>query len=178
MQVKASLKYTRVGTQKARLVADSIRGKNINEALRILSFMPKKSAPLFKKLLESAVANAEEKKMIDVDMLYVKEVMVDQGPSLKRYKPAPQGRAKPIRKKMSHFHVVLSEKLKNELKKTKSGSHKKKVTSEVKQKSSKTKKQAQKQAQTGEKQKKVVAKNNEGVKKKTSQKKGEDGTKS
>ncbi len=110
MEVKASLKYARIGTQKARLVADVIRGKNINEAIRALSFIPKKSAPLFKKLLESAVANAETKELIDIDLLYVKTVTVDQGPSLRRYKPAPQGRSKPIRKKMSHFHVVLSEK--------------------------------------------------------------------
>ena len=110
MEARASLKYARIGTQKARLVADVIRGKNINEALRMLSFMKRKPAPLFQKLLQSAVANAEEKQVMDPDNLFVEVITVDQGPYLKRFKPAPQGRAQPIRKKMSHLYVMLSEK--------------------------------------------------------------------
>lgn len=109
MEVTAKLRFVRVGTQKARLVADSIRGKNVNEALRTLAFMPKKPAELLKKLLESAVANAEDKKVIDVDNLYVKTVHIDEGPDLKRYRPRAQGRAFEIRKKTSHINLILDE---------------------------------------------------------------------
>lgn len=109
MEVKANLKYARVGAQKARLVADAIRGKDVNEAIRILTFMKKKSAGLMKKLLESAIANAEDKKVIDVDTLFVKCVTVDQGPSLKRIMPRAQGRAFVVRKRQSHFNLVLDE---------------------------------------------------------------------
>ena len=109
MEVTAKLRFVRVGTQKARLVADSIRGKNVNEALRTLAFMPKKPAELLKKLLVSAVANAEDKKVIDVDNLYVKTVHIDEGPDLKRYRPRAQGRAFEIRKKTSHINLILDE---------------------------------------------------------------------
>lgn len=109
MEVKASLKFARVGTQKARLVADAVRGKDVNEAIRVLAFMPKKTAVLMKKLIESAVANAEQKKVIDVDNLYVKTVLVDEGPDYKRYRPRAQGRAFQVRKKTSHINLVLDE---------------------------------------------------------------------
>lgn len=109
MEVKATLKFVRVGTQKARLVADAVRGKDVNEAIRVLAFMPKKTAVLMKKLIESAVANAEQKKVIDVDNLYVKTVLVDQGPVYKRYRPRAQGRAFQVRKKTSHINLVLDE---------------------------------------------------------------------
>lgn len=109
MEVTAKLKNAKVGTQKARLVADAVRGKDVNEAIRVLTFMPKKSAVLVKKLIESAVANAEDKKVIDVDNLYVKTITVDQGPSMKRFMPRAQGRASMIRKKMSHINVILDE---------------------------------------------------------------------
>lgn len=110
MEVKASLKYARVGAQKARLVADVIRGKDVNEAVKTLTFLNKKSAGLIKKLIESAVANAEYKKVMDVDSLYVKSIWVDQGPSLKRFRPRAQGRAFGVHKKTSHINVVLEEK--------------------------------------------------------------------
>lgn len=110
MEVKASLKYARIGTQKARLVADLIRGKDVNEALQTLAFTEKKGAGLIKKLLESSVANAEQKKVIDVDNLYVKTITVDQGPSLKRYVPRAKGSTSGILKKMSHINIVLDEK--------------------------------------------------------------------
>ena len=103
MEVKANLKYAKVGTQKARLVADAIRGKDVNDAIRTLAFMPKKSAVMLKKLVESAVANAEQKKVIDVDNLYVKTVLIDEGPDHKRFRPRAQGRAFGIRKKTSHI---------------------------------------------------------------------------
>ena len=110
MEVKASLKYARVGAQKARLVADVVRGRNVNEAIKQLTFLNKKTAGLIKKLIESAVANAEYKKVMDVDNLYVKTIWVDQGPSLKRFRPRAQGRAYGIQKKTSHINVVLEEK--------------------------------------------------------------------
>ncbi|RYZ89998.1 MAG: 50S ribosomal protein L22 [Proteobacteria bacterium] len=110
MEVKASLKYARVGAQKARLVADVVRGKDVNEAVKTLTFLNKKTAGLIKKLIESAVANAEYKKVMDVDNLYVKSIWVDQGPSLKRFRPRAQGRAYGIQKKTSHINVVLEEK--------------------------------------------------------------------
>lgn len=109
MEAKSSLKYARVGAQKARLVADLVRGRNVSSALKILTFTNKKSADLFKKLIESAVANASYKKTMDLDRLYVKTVCVDQGPALKRFRPRAQGRAYGIRKKTSHLNVVLEE---------------------------------------------------------------------
>lgn len=110
MEVKASLKYARVGAQKARLVVDLVRGKDVNEAVKTLTFLNKKTAGLVKKLIESAVANAEDKKVMDVDSLYVKSIWVDQGPVLKRFRPRAQGRAFGVRKKTSHINVVLEEK--------------------------------------------------------------------
>lgn len=110
MESKASLKFARVGAQKARLVADVVRGKDVNEAVKVLTFLNKKSALLIKKLIESAVANADYKKTMDVDRLYVKSIWVDQGPVLKRFRPRAQGRAFGIRKKTSHINLVLEEK--------------------------------------------------------------------
>ena len=110
MEVKASLKHARVGAQKARLVIDLVRGKDVNEAIKTLTFLNKKTAGLVKKLIESAVANAEYKKVMDVDNLYVKTIWVDQGPVLKRFRPRAQGRAFGVRKKTSHINVVLEEK--------------------------------------------------------------------
>jgi large subunit ribosomal protein L22 len=109
MEVKASLNYARVGAQKARLVADMVRGKDVNQAVKTLTFLNKKSALMIKKLIESAVANADYKKVMDVDNLYVKAIWVDQGPVLKRFRPRAQGRAFGVRKKTSHINVVLEE---------------------------------------------------------------------
>lgn len=109
MEVKASLKFARVGDQKARIVADLVRGKMVNDAIRILTFDNKKPAQMIKKLVESAVANAEQKQVIDVDNLYIKEILVDKGPFMKRYMPRAQGRASVIRKKSSHISLVLDE---------------------------------------------------------------------
>lgn len=110
MEAKAKLSFARIGCQKARLVADVVRGKDVNEAIRSLTFMRQKGAVLIKKLIESAVANAENKKVIDVDNLYVKSIWVDMGPSMKRFRPRAQGRAFEVRKKISHINVVLDEK--------------------------------------------------------------------
>jgi large subunit ribosomal protein L22 len=108
MEVKAKLRFTRIAPRKARLVADLIRGKRSEEALSVLTFTPKAAARIIIKLLKSAVANATQKK-IDVDRLYVKTIMVDQGPTMKRFMPRAMGRATPIRKRTSHITIVLDE---------------------------------------------------------------------
>ncbi|MCS6837317.1 MAG: 50S ribosomal protein L22 [Bdellovibrionaceae bacterium] len=107
--VSVSLKYARIGAQKARLVADLIRGRSVDEALRILSFSDKKAGYLFKKLLESAIASAQEKKIYQMQKLVVDRVFVNQGPSLKRFRPRARGTAYGIRKKTSHLHLELAE---------------------------------------------------------------------
>ena len=109
MEVKASLKFAKVGDQKAKIVANMVRGKMVNDAIRILTFDNKKPSMMIKKLIESAVANADQKQVIDVDNLYVKEIMVDKGPFMKRYQPRAQGRAFVIKKKSSHISLVLDE---------------------------------------------------------------------
>ncbi len=109
MEVKASLSYAKVGTQKARLVADLVRGRNVDDAIKNLTFMKQKSAELIKKLIESAVANAEQKQVIDIDNLYIKTIFVDKGPDSKRFRPRAQGRAFQLRKKQSHINVILDE---------------------------------------------------------------------
>ena len=109
MEIRAKAKYIRIGTQKARLVADLIRGQGVNEALSRLGFCQKKAGGLMEKLLKSALANAEQKKVIDIDNLYVKTVCVNQAPFLKRFRPRARGSASPIRKKQSHIELVLDE---------------------------------------------------------------------
>lgn len=109
MEVKASLKFAKVGEQKARIVANMVRGKMVNDAIRILTYDNKKPSMIIKKLVESAVANADQKQVIDVDNLYIKEIMVDKGPFMKRYQPRAQGRAFVIKKKSSHISLVLDE---------------------------------------------------------------------
>ena len=112
MESTAKLKYARVSAQKARLVANMVRGKDVEEAIEVLSFTNKKSAPIIRKLVESAVANAEVKNSsagaeIDVDDLFVEAITVDAGPSLRRFRPRARGRATKILKKTSHITVVL-----------------------------------------------------------------------
>ena len=100
-----------MSAQKARLVANLVRGKDVEEAIEVLSFTNKKSAPIIRKLVESAVANAEVKNAggadIDVDDLFVETITVDAGPSLRRFRPRARGRATKILKKTSHITVVL-----------------------------------------------------------------------
>jgi len=110
MEVKARLRFARISPRKARLVADLVRGKRSEEALNILSFTKKASAKILIKLLKSAIANATQKKTIDIDRLYVKQIMVDQGPTMKRFQPRALGRATTIRKRTSHINIVLDEK--------------------------------------------------------------------
>ena len=110
MEVKARLRFVRMGPRKARLVADLIRGKGSEEALNILRFTKKGAAKTVSKVLKSAIANATQKKGVDVDRLYVKRITVDQGPMMKRFMPRALGRATMIQKKTSHIQIVLDEK--------------------------------------------------------------------
>jgi large subunit ribosomal protein L22 len=109
MEVKARLRFARIAPRKARLVADLVRGKRSEEALNILNFTKKAAAKILIKLLKSAIANATQKKTIDIDRLYVKQIMVDQGPTMKRYQSRALGRATTIRKRTSHIHIILDE---------------------------------------------------------------------
>lgn len=109
MEAKARSRFIRISPQKARLVADTIRGKNVDEAITTLRFMPKKGARILRKVIESAVANASQNEAIDVDTLYVKTIFVDGGPMLKRIRPRAMGRASRILKRTSHITVVLDE---------------------------------------------------------------------
>jgi large subunit ribosomal protein L22 len=113
---RAVLRMARVSSQKARLVADMIRGNNVDDALVKLKYTRKKSARLFEKLLKSAVANASQKdafkdtEMADlVGLLHVKTVFVDQGPSLRRIRPRARGMAYRIHKKTSHLTIILEQ---------------------------------------------------------------------
>ena len=110
---KATLRNVRVSPQKARLVADLVRGRDVEQALEMLPFTPKKTAPMIKKLIESAVANAEQKASqdgtnVDIDSLYVKTITVDMGASLRRFRPRAMGRATKIIKPTSHIKVELA----------------------------------------------------------------------
>ena len=114
MSVRARLKNYRVSSRKARLVADQIRGRGVEEALAILDLSSRRVAKPIAKLVRSAVANAEEKNNrdkagIDIDNLVVSSIMIDEGPSMWRIRPRAQGRASWIQKKLSHFTVVLDE---------------------------------------------------------------------
>lgn len=110
MEASAKLSTVRLSPRKTRLVVDMIRGRGIQDALNILKFSPQPSAKLVSKLLSSAVANAEQKGVADVDRLYVKTIFVDGGTVLKRFVPRAMGRASKIRKPTSHISVTLSDK--------------------------------------------------------------------
>lgn len=110
MQVKAVAKYVRISPRKVRQVVDLIRGKGVGEAFAILKFTPNVSAVAVEKVLKSAVANAEHNNELTADNLVVKEVFVDQGPTLKRFSARAMGRADQIRKRSSHITIVVSEK--------------------------------------------------------------------
>ncbi|HDZ8911360.1 TPA: 50S ribosomal protein L22, partial [Aeromonas dhakensis] len=105
----AKHRYARTSAQKARLVADQVRGLSVDKALNILTFSPKKAAVLVKKVLESAIANAEHNEGADIDALRVATIMVDEGPSMKRIRPRAKGRADRILKRTAHITVVVSD---------------------------------------------------------------------
>lgn len=109
MEAKAVGKYIRISPQKARLVADVVRGMGVDQAITTLRFMPKKGAVILQKIIESAVANATQDDATDIDNLYIKKIFIDGGPSLKRIRPRAQGRATGIIKRSSHITVVLDE---------------------------------------------------------------------
>lgn len=110
METRAVARFVRISPQKIRLVMDQVRGKKVEEALHMLSFAPQRGAGILKKLVNSAVANAEQNPDVDVDSLYLKRLFADQGPSLKRWRPRALGRATKILKKSSHLTVILDEK--------------------------------------------------------------------
>jgi large subunit ribosomal protein L22 len=111
VEVAAKLKGARMSAQKARLVADQIRGKSVESALEILQFSTKKGADIIKKVLESAIANAEHNDGADVDELKVSTIVVDEGMTMKRIKPRAKGRADRIFKRSCHITVKVAEKL-------------------------------------------------------------------
>lgn len=109
MQAEATLKYARISAQKARLVADQIRGQDVAGALNVLAFSTKKGAAMIRKLLESAIANAENRLGADVDELRVAAIQVNEGPSLKRIRARAKGRAGRILKRTSHITLTVAE---------------------------------------------------------------------
>lgn len=110
MEAKAQAKMVRISSRKVKLVIDLIRGKNVGEAIAILKLTPKAASPVVEKLVYSAVANAEHNYNMDTEKLFVKEVYVGEGPTLKRFRPRAQGRATQILKRTSHITVVVAEK--------------------------------------------------------------------
>jgi large subunit ribosomal protein L22 len=107
--VKATAKTVRVTTRKAKLVLDLIRGKDVKEAMGILTFLPNKAARITKKVVKSACANATHNFQMDEEKLYVKACYADEGITLKRFMPRAKGSASPIMKRTSHITVVVSE---------------------------------------------------------------------
>jgi large subunit ribosomal protein L22 len=109
MRAEAKLKYARISAQKARLVGDQILGQHVERALNELAFSTKKGAAIMRRILESAIANAENNEDADVDELRVVEVQVNEGPTMKRIRPRAKGRASRILKRTSHISVTVAE---------------------------------------------------------------------
>ncbi|MBM4318991.1 MAG: 50S ribosomal protein L22 [Deltaproteobacteria bacterium] len=109
MEAKAIHRFARIAPRKVRYVADLIRGKDLNDALAILHFSPRAGAKVMGKVVLSALANAEHGGKVAVDNLYVKDVHVDEGPTMRRFRPRAMGRAYRIRKRTCHIHVVLDD---------------------------------------------------------------------
>ena len=109
MEVVARLKGARLSAQKARLVADQVRGKAVEEALELLTYSPKKGAVIIKKLLNSAIANAEHNEGADVDELKISTICVDEGTTMKRIKPRAKGRADRILKRSCHITITVAD---------------------------------------------------------------------
>jgi len=109
-EARATLKFARISPRKVKIVADLIRGKDVTEALAIVKFTPKASSEIIEKLLNSAIANAENNHQMKQQDLYVAEIYANQGPTLKRIRPAAKGSAVRIRKRTSHITIVLKEK--------------------------------------------------------------------
>ena len=109
MQVSATLRYVRISPQKCRLMADAIRGKHVDEALKTLAFSPKKSARIVKKVLESAIANAEHNHGADIDELKISTIEVNEAPRLRRFRARAKGRGTRIIKRNSHITVGVGD---------------------------------------------------------------------
>jgi len=109
MQVESTLKTARISAQKARLVADQIRGLPVEKAIEVLTFSEKKAGALMKKLVDSAIANAEHNEGADIDELRVSAVQVNEGPTMKRLRARAKGRANRILKRTSHITVTVSD---------------------------------------------------------------------
>ncbi|MNE53409.1 50S ribosomal protein L22 [compost metagenome] len=110
MEAKAHARSIRIAPRKAQLVVDLIRGKQVGEAIAILRHTPKAASPIVEKLLNSAIANAEHNYSLDVNKLVVSQAYVNQGPTMKRFRPRAMGRASRINKRTSHITLVVSEK--------------------------------------------------------------------
>lgn len=106
----AKFKYVRITPQKVRPILNVVNGKNVQAAMDLLTFSTKRAAPIVKKLIKSAVANANVKGGIDLDNLYISQIYVGHGPTLKRFRPRARGMAGPVLKKTSHITVELTEK--------------------------------------------------------------------
>lgn len=113
MEFKSSYKYARISPRKVRYVIDLVRGKSVNDALRILRLTHKRSSYMIDKVIRAAVASANENFDVDIDSLYLAQALVDVGPTRKWQRPRPRGMSARILKRTSHITVVLSEKLKN-----------------------------------------------------------------
>ncbi len=109
MQVAARLRYARISPQKCRLVADMVRGKPVGMALQTLEYTPKKAARIVKKVLESAIANAEHNHGADIDELKVSTIMVDEAPTFKRFEARAKGRGNRIIKRNSHITIQVAD---------------------------------------------------------------------
>jgi len=109
MQTQAVLKFVRLSPLKGRLLADLVRGKKVDEALNILKFSNQRAAGILKKVLDSAIANAENNNGADVDELKIREIFVDEGPTMKRIRPRAKGRADRILKRTSHITIRVTD---------------------------------------------------------------------
>ena len=109
MEVRAVSKYVRISPLKVQKLVSAIKGKPVESGLQILKFMPQKSANILEKILRSAVANADQNADIDIDLLIIRNIIADQGPTLKRWKARARGRGTRILKRTSHITVILAE---------------------------------------------------------------------
>lgn len=109
MEVKATAKYMRISAQKVRKIVDAVKGKPAEAGLNALKFMPQKSAGMVEKILRSAIANADQNAELDVDSLVIKNIIVDEGPTLKRFRARARGRGSRILKRTSHITVIVAE---------------------------------------------------------------------
>ena len=109
MEVRAVSKYVRISPQKVRKVVDDIKGKPVESGLQKLKFMPQKAANILEKIIRSAVANADQNADIDIDLLVIRNITADQGPTLKRWKARARGRGTRVLKRTSHITVILAE---------------------------------------------------------------------